>query len=382
VTAGPRGPNDRAALATGFSRALRAAGLDAPPSATIDFAQALGLLGITRPEHVFWAGHACFCSGPDDSDLYAATFVAYFGHAGATLPGGRLTTRPPSSTPSHTVASGGEPPVVDRSDVSCDPTSPVRAAYGAAEILRTKDFGACTEAELAEVTWLMLQVRRRPPLRRSRRLVVARRPRRGTLDVRRTMRGSLASQGDPFRLRRRVRGTRPRRLVLLLDVSGSMGLYAPAFLRFAHALVLTHRGAEVFTVGTRCTRVTRELAWRDTDTALRRVANAAPDLEGGTRLGEGLSSFNRVWGLSGLARGAIVVVCSDGWERGDPSVLADEMARLSRVAYRIIWANPLKGSEGYEPLTQGMQAALPYVDEFVSGHSLEALEGLVGVISQ
>jgi uncharacterized protein with von Willebrand factor type A (vWA) domain len=170
--------------------------------------------------------------------------------------------------------------------------------------------------------------------------------------------------------------------VLLLDVSGSMGLYAPALLRFAHALVLTHRGAEVFTVGTRCTRVTRELAWRDTDEALRRVASAAPDLEGGTRLGEGLSSFNRVWGLSGLARGAIVVVCSDGWERGDPSVLADEMARLSRVAYRIIWANPLKGSEGYEPLTQGMQAALPYVDEFVSGHSLEALEGLVGVISQ
>ena len=334
-------------------RALRGAGLDAPPSATIDFAQALGLLGITRPEHVFWAGHACFCSGPDDTDLYSATFVAYFGHAGATLPGGRLTTSPPSSVPSHAVASGGAPPAVDRSDVSRDPASQVRAAYGAAEILRTKDFGACTEAELAEVTRLMLQVRRHPPLRRSRRLVVARRPNRGTLDLRRTMRSSLASQGDPFRLRRRVRGTRPRRLVLLLDVSGSMGPYAPALLRFAHALVLTHRGAEVFTVGTRCTRVTRELAWRDTDGALRRVASAAPDLEGGTRLGEGLSSFNRVWGLSGLARGAIVVVCSDGWERGDPSVLADEMSRLSRVAYRIIWANPLKGSEGYEPLDAG-----------------------------
>jgi uncharacterized protein with von Willebrand factor type A (vWA) domain len=161
-----------------------------------------------------------------------------------------------------------------------------------------------------------------------------------------------------------------------------MGPYAPALLRFAHAMVLTHRGAEAFTVGTRCTRVTRELAWRDTDAALRRVARAAPDLDGGTRLGEGISSFNRDWGLSGLARGAIVVVCSDGWDRGDPSVLAGEMARLSRVAHRTIWANPLKGSEGYEPLTRGMQAALPYVDGFVSGHSLEALEELAEVMSE
>ncbi len=382
MTADPSGLNDAAALATGFSRALRAAGLDAPPSATIDFAQALGLLGIARPEHVFWAGHACFCAGPDDADLYVATFVAYFGHVGVTLPGGRLTTVPSAPVPHRAVASGAEPPPAGPGDVTRGPASPVRAAYGAAEILRTKDFGICTEAELAEVTRLMALVRRRPPRRQSRRLVVARPSGRGTLDVRRTMRSSLASQGDPVRLRRRVRGTRPRRLVLLLDVSGSMGPYTPGLLRFAHALVLTHRGAEVFTVGTRCTRVTRELTWRDTDAALRRAAGAAPDLEGGTRLGEGLASFNRAWGMCGLARGAIVAVCSDGWERGDPSVLADEMERLSRVAHRIIWANPLKGSEGYEPLTRGMQAALPHVDEFVSGHSLEALEGLFEVISQ
>jgi len=381
VTPSPGGSTDGAALATGFSRALRAAGLAAPPSATIDFAQAVGLLGITRPEHVFWAGHACFCAGPDDAELYAATFVAYFGHAGLRLPGGRLTV-PPSPVPPRAVASGREAPAVDPGVDPRGPAAPLQAAYGAAEILRAKDFATCTEGELAEVTRLIMQVRRRPPLRRSRRLVVARRPSRGTLDVRRTMRSSLASQGNPFWLRRRVRGTRPRRLVLLLDVSGSMGPYAPALLRFAHAMVLTHRGAEAFTVGTRCTRVTRELAWRDTDAALRRVARAAPDLDGGTRLGEGVSSFNRDWGLSGLARGAIVVVCSDGWDRGDPSVLAGEMARLSRVAHRTIWANPLKGSEGYEPLTRGMQAALPYVDGFVSGHSLEALEELAEVMSE
>ena len=381
MTPEPRGSNDEAVLATGFSRALRAAGLDAPPSATIDFALALGLLGITRPEHVFWAGRACFCRGPDDADLYVATFVTYFGHVGMTLPSGRISTPPRSPLPALAVSSSGEPPV-ERSEDFRDPVPPVRAAYGAVETLRTKDFGNCTEAELAEVTRLMAQVRRRPPCRQSRRLVVTRRSGRGTLDVRRTMRSSLSSQGDPFRLRRRVRGTRPRRLVLLLDVSGSMGPYVPALLRFAHALVLTHHGAEVFTVGTRCTRVTRELAWRDADAALRRVAAAAPDLEGGTRLGEGLASFNGAWGMSGMARGAIIVVCSDGWERADPSLLADEMARLARVAHRIIWANPLKGSEGYEPLTRGMQAALPHVDQFVSGHSLEALEGLFEVISQ
>ncbi len=382
MTIGPRESNDEAMLATGFSRALRVAGLDAPPSATIDFALALGLLGITRPELVFWAGRACFCRGPDDSELYVATFVAYFGQAGMSPPGGRLTREPPSPVPALAGTSRGAAPPSERQDEFGHLVPPVRAAYGAAEILRTKDFGVCTEEELAEVTRLMAQVRRRPPRRQSRRLVVARRTGRGVLDVRRTMRSSLASQGDPVRLRRRVQGTRPRRLVLLLDVSGSMRPYTPALLRFAHALVLTHRGAEVFTVGTRCTRVTRELAWHDTDAALRRVAEAAPDLEGGTRLGAGLGSFNRAWGMSGLARGAIVVVCSDGWERGDPSALAGEMARLSRVTHRIIWANPLKGSEGYEPLTRGMQAALPYVDEFVSGHSLEALEGLFEVISQ
>jgi uncharacterized protein with von Willebrand factor type A (vWA) domain len=382
VTAGAGGSNDGAALATGFARALRAVGLDAPPSATIDFARALGLLGIARPEHVFWAGHACFCAGPDDADLYRSTVLAYFGHAGVTFPGGRLTTVPPAPAHPPAVANGAEQPPVDPGPETRGPASPVRAAYGAAEILRTKDFGTCTEAELAEVTGFMVRVRRNPPLRRSRRLVAARRPGHGSLDVRRTLRSSLASRGDPFRLRRRVRGTRPRRLVLLLDVSGSMGTYAPALLRFAHAMVLTHRAAEVFTMGTRCTRVTRELAWRDTDAALRRVARVAPDLDGGTRLGEGLSEFNRAWGLSGLARGAIIVVCSDGWDRGAPSVLADEMGRLARVAHRIIWANPLKGSEGYEPLTRGMQAALPHVDEFVSGHSLEALEELVEVISR
>jgi uncharacterized protein with von Willebrand factor type A (vWA) domain len=158
--------------------------------------------------------------------------------------------------------------------------------------------------------------------------------------------------------------------------------YTRALLRFAHATIVAQRRVEAFTLGTRCTRVTRQLSWRDPDAALARVASAAPDLEGGTRLGEGLAEFNEAWGLRGMARGAIVVLSSDGWDRGDPAVLGGEMARLARVAHKVVWVNPLKASEGYEPLVRGMAAALPYVDEFVSGHSLDALEELAEVIAR
>ncbi len=373
--------SDLAALATGFSRSLRRAGLDAPVSGAIDFAEALALLGTTRPETVFAAGQACFCTGPEDTELYAAVFVAFFGQSVPRFPGGRMTTVPPSLVPPPAVALDTEGPgPKDDSPPADGPPLPV--AYSATEVLRTKDFAACSEEELAELARLMAHLRRRAPMRRGRRLRPTRRPSRGALDVRRTVRSALSSGGDPARLARRVRGSRPRRLVLLIDVSGSMRPYGRALLRFAHATVVAQGSTEAFTLGTRCTRVTRELSWRDPDAALRRAALAAPDLEGGTRLGEGLGAFNDSWGISGLARGAIVVICSDGWDRGDPSVLATEMARVARVAHRVVWVNPLKASEGYEPLARGMTAALPYVDEFVSGHSLVALEELSNVISR
>jgi uncharacterized protein with von Willebrand factor type A (vWA) domain len=171
-------------------------------------------------------------------------------------------------------------------------------------------------------------------------------------------------------------------VVLLVDISGSMSAYADALLRFAHAA--SHRGrapTEVFTIGTRLTRVTREMAHRDADAAMAAAAHAIPDWSGGTRLGELLKAFLDVWGQRGMARGAVVVVLSDGWERGDPALLGEQMARLHRLAHRVVWANPRKARPGYAPLAAGMAAALPSVDDFVEGHSLAALERLAAVVA-
>ncbi|WP_320782333.1 vWA domain-containing protein, partial [Streptomyces sp. CRN 30] len=201
----------------------------------------------------------------------------------------------------------------------------------------------------------------------------------GPVDPRRTVRRLLRQGGEPVRLRHRARTVRPRRLVLLVDISGSMAPYADALLRFAHAAARS-TPAEVFTVGTRLTRVTRQLTHRDADRALAAVWAAVPDWRGGTRLGPLLREFLDRWGQRGTARGAVVVLLSDGWERGDPELLAAQMLRLRRLAHRVVWANPLKARPGYAPLAAGMAAALPHLDAFVSGHSLSALEHLAAEI--
>ncbi len=379
-----RAGSDLAAVATGFSRSLRRAGLDAPPSATLDFAEALSLLGAGNPAHVFWAGQTCFCRAREDLEAYATTFFAYFSLRRENFPGGRLTTVPPTPVLRSPPTPQTGPSAGDESD-DADPSprhDALTVAYSASEVLRAKDFAACSDAELEEALRLITALRRRAPTRPGRRQRTSSSTRRGRIDVRRTLRGALATGGELARLSRYERLTRPRRIVLLLDVSGSMRPYARAMLRFAHAAILSHRQVEAFTLGTRCTRVTRELSWRDPDAALRRAAAAAPDLDGGTRLGECLEEFNESWGAGGLARGAVVVINSDGWDRGDPAVLATAMARLSRVAHRIVWVNPLTVTEDYEPLVRGMAAALPFTDEFVSGHSLAALEELAEVLAQ
>ncbi|MEU4660071.1 VWA domain-containing protein, partial [Streptomyces sp. NPDC023723] len=198
---------------------------------------------------------------------------------------------------------------------------------------------------------------------------------RGAVDPRRTVRELLRHGGEPVRPRYRARTERPRRLVLLVDVSGSMAPYADVLLRFAHAAARS-APTEVFTVGTRLTRVTRELTHRDPDRALAAAWAAVPDWRGGTRLGELLREFLDRWGQRGVARGAVVVLLSDGWERGDPELLAAQLRRLGRLAHRVIWSNPLKARPGYAPLAAGMAAALPHLDAFVPGHSLAALERL------
>jgi uncharacterized protein with von Willebrand factor type A (vWA) domain len=245
------------------------------------------------------------------------------------------------------------------------------------EVLRDKDFAACTVEELDEAHRLMADLRLVGAARRSRRLRTAR---RGRLDLDRTARRALRTGGEPLRTAHLAPASRPRRLVLLCDVSGSMEAYARALIRFAHAAVAARRRVEVFTLGTRLTRLTRELSSRDPDAALARAAAAVADWSGGTRLGEGLRAFNDSWGVRGTARGAVVVILSDGWDRGDPLQVSTEMARLRRVAHRVVWVNPLKATPGYEPLARGMAAALPHVDAFVEGHSLRSLESLAEVL--
>jgi uncharacterized protein with von Willebrand factor type A (vWA) domain len=196
------------------------------------------------------------------------------------------------------------------------------------------------------------------------------------------VRASLRAGGEPIERHFFARTPRLRRVVLLLDVSGSMEPYARALLRFIHAAVAGRQKVEAFALGTRLTRITRELASRDPDVALQAAGQRVTDWSGGTRLGSGLREFNDEWGVRGLARNAVVVILSDGWDRGDPEELAEQMQRLQRVTHRLVWVNPLKVSPGYAPLARGMAAALPFVDRFVEGHSMAAMEELASVIAE
>ncbi|HMC67890.1 MAG TPA: VWA domain-containing protein, partial [Mycobacteriales bacterium] len=274
-------------------------------------------------------------------------------------------------------ASADDAPPAAGSD---DDATPASAAASATEILRHRDIAGLSAADRAVLARLLAAFALPGERRRTRRRGPAS---SGSIDRRRTLQRLMHAGGEPAELARQQRRRRPRRVVLLVDISGSMTSYADALLRFAHAASHRLRGpsTEVFTLGTRLTRVTREMAHRDSDAALLAVAEAIPDWSGGTRLGELLKRFLDEWGQRGMARGAIVVVLSDGWERGDVALLGDQMARLHRLAHRVVWANPRAGRPGFAPLAAGMAAALPHVDVFVSGHSLAALEHLAAIVA-
>lgn len=378
MSAGDEGVGTVARLAVGFGQALRHAGVDAPVSAVTAFAESLGAVGLAEAGPVYWAGHCVFVRRPEDAGAYRQAFAAFFG-AAALMPGRPAREQLPLTLLTDDPEAEEEGAAEDAAEAPKEETVVVR--WSTTELLRRKDFATLSAAELAEAYAMIERLRATPARRPSRR----RRPvpeGRGVLDLRRTVRRALRAGGEPVRLHRLARGERPRRVVLLVDVSGSMEPYARPFLRLAHATVVARGGTEIFTFGTRLTRVTRELRWRDPDGALERAAGVVPDIAGGTRLGASLRAFNDRFGVSGAARGAYVVVLSDGWDRGDPEELAAEMARLARVAYKVVWVNPLKATPGYAPLARGMAAALPYVDEFVEGHSVAALERLVEVISR
>jgi uncharacterized protein with von Willebrand factor type A (vWA) domain len=259
-----------------------------------------------------------------------------------------------------------------------DGPPPVRANAAATEVLRHRDFGEMSPADRRELAAMLAVLRPGLPQRLSRR----RRPAsRGPVDVRATVRAMLRTGGEPGLLLHRRSGLRPRRLVLLIDVSGSMAPYADALLRFAHVITRAQPAAtEVFTIGTRLSRITRALRAADVDVALRAAGEVIPDYSGGTRLGEVLQAFTDRWGQRGTARGAVVVLFSDGWERGAPDLLAEQVQRLRRLSRQLVWVNPHKGRNGYLPVQTGIVAVLPHLDAFVAGHSLAALDELLEVI--
>jgi uncharacterized protein with von Willebrand factor type A (vWA) domain len=289
----------------------------------------------------------------------------------------------PSLPPIDPVATAVLPrvavPAEERRTFTPDPDAEVRpSAWSDVELLRDKDFADYTDAERALARGIMRRIASRGPNRRSRRTHASRR-RSHRPDPRATLRTSLRHAGEPFERRWRAPGERQRPLVLVCDVSGSMEPYSRMLVQYAQACVAARRRCEAFAFGTRLTRITAELRGRDPDRALRRAAGAVADWSGGTRIGDALGELNRVHGRR-LGRGGVVVILSDGWDRGDPGDLRREIARLARCAHRLVWLNPLKASPDYEPLTRGMLAALPHVDAFLAGNTLRSLEGLAALM--
>jgi hypothetical protein len=370
-------------VAVAFVRVLRSAGLDVPLGSTLVYVNALAELDVGSRSQLYWAGRATLVRQPEDVAVYDRAF-ARFWQGVAPVRDVAVDTFELDIVIDDPEAAGDDELIENENGDRSAPTLVVRASP--VEVLRHKDFAQCSDAELDETHRLMDDLQLAGALRRSRRFQPVRHRRTpGTRpDVRNTVRRSVRAGGEAVVPSRRGPGQRPRNLVLLLDVSGSMDPYARELVRFAHAAVATRRRGrvEAFALGTRLTRLTRALSSRDPDEAMAAATEAAIDWSGGTRLGDGLRAFNDQWGVRGLARGAVVVILSDGWDRGDPDALAEQMARLRRVARRIVWVNPLKASEGYAPLARGMAAALPYVDDFVEGHSLAALEELAEVVGR
>jgi uncharacterized protein len=353
------------ASAVGLVRTLRAAGVGAGPDRALAFIEALAAVDPSRPADAYWAGRLTLCADPDDIARYDQVFAAYF-----------TGWRPPDQ-PSAQTASTQQLPAGSDAGSGSEAATTTGVVASAAEALRRADIAELDPAQRAELDRLLAAFRLRGEPRRTSRLQPAR---RGRIDPGRSVRALLHNAGEPAELRYRRPASRPRRVVLLVDISGSMAPYATALLRFAHAAALGAR-SEVFTLGTRLTRVTAQMAHRDPDTAMAALAEAVPDWAGGTRLGQLLKEFCDRWGQRGMARGAVVVILSDGWERDAPALLGRQMARLARLAHRVVWANPRKAKSGYEPLAGGIAAALPFVDDFVEGHSLGALERLAAVVA-
>ena len=356
-----------------FGRVLHEAGLEVGPGRVQDALCGLDAVELTSQDDVYWTLRQTLVSRHDELDLFDRAFRAWFLRSPVVPPLRGVPVR--QARPESLERSG--PGADDRSE-SADGRSIVLGA-STREILREKDFAEMTPDEFQRAKQLVAAIAQARPRRTSRRRYPD--PRGEVLDIRRLVRRSLRTGGDPVDRPFRARKSVPRKLVLLCDVSGSMALYTRALLLFLHAAVGSGRGVEAFAFGTRLSRLTPDLSRRDPEAGLDRATAAAVDWGSGTRIGVSVKELNDVYGRRALTRGAVVVVLSDGWEREDCVLLGREMARLQRAAYAVIWVNPIKGSPDYQPLAGGMQAALPFVDRFLPGHNLRSLEELAAVLA-
>jgi len=391
---------DLPALAGAFGRRLHDAGIPVTAERSARFASALRLVAPVARRRLYWTARAVFVSDPTQVRVFDAVFAEVFGardlHRAEAAPDAELAATPAderaraerprdATTPPR---ADGEPAASapsDRSKEDDDAAEEIEVPTVASdeELLAHKHFDALDPGELANLYRLMARLQIATPIRRTRR---ARRDDHGRrIDLRRTLRGSLRTGGDPLRLRRRRRRVVRRRIVMLCDISGSMEPYARAYLQVLTCAAGGGRtgseGSEAFAFATRLTRLTRALQSRNPERAIQRAAAVAPDWASGTRIGDALKTFNDRHGRRGMARGAVIVVLSDGWERGDPELVGREMQRLARLAYRIVWVNPRAAAAGFEPRAGGMAAALPHCDAFVSGHSLRALDEVIDAIA-
>jgi uncharacterized protein with von Willebrand factor type A (vWA) domain len=357
-----------------FGRALRASGLAVGTGDVLAFAGSLAALDPTDLVDLYWAGRTTLVNRHDDIARYDEVFRRFF--LGAAGPDAELTLMLRASAQAQGALAL---PATEPGEDSRDEDAVLGLMASDVDALKHKSFAACTPGELAALRRIMARIRLTPPRRRTRRGIPARsgiRP-----DPRRTVRESMRMHGEPARLYWRRRKVRLRPLVLILDISGSMADYSRSLLQFAHSAKRSAGRVEVFCFGTRLTRVTGAMECRRPDEALQRAARAAFDWDGGTRIGDSLDAFVRGWARRGLCRGGIVVICSDGLDRGDPAVLAAAMERLSRLCHRLVWLNPHKGDDpSFRPSTLGMMIAAPHVDLLLSGHDLASLEKLAALL--
>lgn len=355
---------------------LRAQGTRVGVGELLTAVRCLDQVDATSREEVRLALRTVLCSQRADLARFDLAFTAVFGDGRVPPPEDPLSELggiEKAALPTMAVPNPGGPAAEEGAET-------LPAAWSDIELLHDKDFARYTDAEMALARELIHRLARRHPTRLSRRTRPSRR-RGHTPDLRRTVYRSLQTGGEPLHRTWRTPTQRPRQVVLVCDVSGSMAPYARMLLQYMHASVAARRRVEAFAFGTRLTRITQELAGRDHDRALDRAAAAVTDFSGGTRIGAAIAELNRVHGRR-LGRGSVVVVLSDGWDRGEPEELAVEMARLRRAAYRLVWLNPLAAHPDYEPLARGMQAAVPHTDQLLAGNSLASLEQLAEILEE